>query len=125
MRKRAHPNCAPGARNQRPKPNIDQTYFLRPRITRIAPEIKARAPEALPALISGAVVISAMASPDTPIRINIIPKVLSIFPPLNLGFGPRPPLKTGIDQESGQVHFSGDTYQYPGRQPKPPIRRDT
>jgi hypothetical protein len=59
-------------------------YFFRLRITRIAPETNANALDALPALISGAVTMSAKAKPETPTRSSNIPTALSIvYPPFS------------------------------------------
>jgi len=68
------PASTPEARSSR-----DFRYFFRPRIIRIAPEIKARALEALLALISGAVTISATAKLATPTNNKNIPAALSIY----------------------------------------------
>jgi hypothetical protein len=65
--------------NQRSKPNlVENRYFFLPRITRSAPESKAKAPEALPVLISGAAMISAMAKLAVPIKIRDIPAAINI-----------------------------------------------
>jgi hypothetical protein len=58
---------------------VIRDYFFRPRITRRAPEIKARALDALPALISGTGVKSANAKLETPTKIKNIPAILSTF----------------------------------------------